>query len=309
MTEEEWLACTDPRPMLEFLGDRVSERKLRLFLCACCRDVQRHLDQLFYSRETRAALQTVERFADGRADAEELREARKAAEKAASCDARKEARSDAASAVESAAALPLTLLKAQKGAEYAAWQDRNRRPEQAGRLREVIGNPFRLAAIDPAWLFCNEGSVRKVAEAIYADRVFGEMPFLADALEDAGCTNPDILGHCRQPGPHIRGCWVLDLLVDASGWPVPAKRSEGDVETSSGGPGVVTTPRPQLRPGDWLCPSCHAHNFARRQTCHLCVTARPQPRLRPGDWLCASCHAHNFARRQTCHQCKSTRQS
>ncbi len=66
--------------------------------------------------------------------------------------------------------------------------------------------------IDPAWLRWNGGTIPKVAEAIYADQDFGRLPVLADALEEAGCTNPDILSHCRGAGPHIRGCWVVDLL-------------------------------------------------------------------------------------------------
>ena len=48
---------------------------------------------------------------------------------------------------------------------------------------------------------------------MYESRNFARMPTLADALEEAGCTNADILAHCRQPGEHVRGCWVLDLLL------------------------------------------------------------------------------------------------
>src|SRR5262249_3489199 len=80
-------------------------------------------------------------------------------------------------------------------------------------LRDIIGNPFRPVAINPAWLTWNGGTVPKVAQAIYDERAFDRMPVLADALEDAGCSDAAVLNHCRQPGVHVRGCWVVDLLL------------------------------------------------------------------------------------------------
>ena len=67
-----------------------------------------------------------------------------------------------------------------------------------------------------AWLAWNDGTIRKMAQVIYGDRAFDRLPLLADALEDAGCTDADILGHCRTPGEHVRGCWVVDLLLGKS---------------------------------------------------------------------------------------------
>jgi hypothetical protein len=55
--------------------------------------------------------------------------------------------------------------------------------------------------------------VTTTAQAIYDERTFDRMPVLADALETAGCTNEEILNHCGQPGVHVRGCWVLDLIL------------------------------------------------------------------------------------------------
>jgi hypothetical protein len=78
-------------------------------------------------------------------------------------------------------------------------------------LREIIGNPFRTATVASSWVI---GNVVGLAEAIYADRAFDRLPLLADALEDAGCSDAAILDHCRQPGEHVRGCWVIDLLLD-----------------------------------------------------------------------------------------------
>jgi hypothetical protein len=82
--------------------------------------------------------------------------------------------------------------------------------QQAALLRCIFGNPFRPVALDPAW---RTEAVVGLAAGIYADRAFDRLPVLADALEDAGCADADVLGHCRGPGPHARGCWVVDLLL------------------------------------------------------------------------------------------------
>jgi hypothetical protein len=81
---------------------------------------------------------------------------------------------------------------------------------QAGLLRETVGNPFCPSALDPSW---RTDTVARVARSVYDDRRFDELPVLADALEDAGCTNKEILDHLRGPGPHERGCWALNLLL------------------------------------------------------------------------------------------------
>jgi hypothetical protein len=81
-------------------------------------------------------------------------------------------------------------------------------------IRDVIGNPFRPVAVDPSLLAWNDGAILKMAKAIYDERAFDRLPLLADALEDAGCTEADTLAHCRGPGPHVRGCWAVDLLLE-----------------------------------------------------------------------------------------------
>ena len=84
-------------------------------------------------------------------------------------------------------------------------------------LRDVFGNPFRPPpVIDPSWFASNDSAIRKMAQSIYDARAFDRLPLLADALEDAGCTDADILSHCRTPGEHVRGCWVVDLLLGKS---------------------------------------------------------------------------------------------
>ncbi|MBN9121064.1 MAG: hypothetical protein J0I06_18250 [Planctomycetes bacterium] len=77
----------------------------------------------------------------------------------------------------------------------------------------MFGNPFRPVAFDPAWL---TSTVIALAAGIYEDKAFDRMPILADALQDAGCDSTDILNHCRGSGPHVRGCWVVDLILGIS---------------------------------------------------------------------------------------------
>jgi hypothetical protein len=77
-------------------------------------------------------------------------------------------------------------------------------------LQDIFGNPFRPVTADPEWL---TATAVALAQTIYAERAFDRLPILADALEDAGCDNADILAHCRGDGPHVRGCWVVDLIL------------------------------------------------------------------------------------------------
>jgi hypothetical protein len=77
-------------------------------------------------------------------------------------------------------------------------------------FRDVFGNPFRPVVLEQNWL---TPRVVALAQRIYDNRAFDPLPILADALEESGCTNADILTHCREPGPHVRGCWVIDLLT------------------------------------------------------------------------------------------------
>jgi hypothetical protein len=84
---------------------------------------------------------------------------------------------------------------------------------QTALVRDIFGNPFRPVSIDPSWLTWHDGLLVLMAQRMYDSRDFADMPILSDALEEAGCTNEAILNHCRQPGEHIRGCWVVDLLL------------------------------------------------------------------------------------------------
>ena|SRR5215510_6072121 len=79
-----------------------------------------------------------------------------------------------------------------------------------GYVREQFGNPFRPVTFSPAW---RTDTAMSLARQMYDSRDFSAMSILADALQDAGCNNDDILNHCRGDGPHVRGCWVVDLVL------------------------------------------------------------------------------------------------
>ena len=97
--------------------------------------------------------------------------------------------------------------------DFERWRDREYSTVCDGvpdLFRDIVGNPFRSVTLDRMWLTT---TVTALASAIYAERAFDRMSILADALQDAGCDNDDILRHCRGQSPHVRGCWVIDLLL------------------------------------------------------------------------------------------------
>jgi hypothetical protein len=214
MTESEWLECADPDVLLKWLQKskrhQVSGRKLRLFSCACCRRIWHLL-----STSSREAVEIAEAYADGLVSEKKVEQTRDSL------------KGDGQGAVGWALWLPsMTYLEvtrpetaARSVAGYAAMgldDEATESAEQCGLLRDVVGNPYRPAGIEPTWLSWNKGTVNKLAQAIYQKRAFDEMPILADALEEAGCSNPEILAHCRQPAQHCRGCWVVDQIIGKS---------------------------------------------------------------------------------------------
>jgi hypothetical protein len=222
MTEAEWQECRDPRPILEFLRGKASERKLRLFAVACCRRVW----HLLVDERSREAVEVAERFADGGATDQELEAAKHNAWEFSLHIVHEDERFfdldqtvlDAADAPAWAAEwsvdhgsdygrCPLRVIVATQRALGTAEGN-----AQADLVRCVFGNPFRPVSLDPAW---RTPAVLHLAQAIY-DRAFDQLPILADALEEAGCTSRDVLDHCRGPGPHVRGCWAVDLLLGKS---------------------------------------------------------------------------------------------
>jgi hypothetical protein len=208
MTEGEWLACTNPQPMLDYLRDEIGDRKLRLFICACVRRVWRQLENEISQR----AVEIAEHYADGGATTEELRAAFFAALDAADLEILEPTVFNS----RSAAMIAATPHPNIGDAESAGWYTARAEPlhcssgQRARLLRDLIPSPFRSVTIDPRWLSPN---VVALAGKIYDDRTFDHLPILADALEEAGCSNSDILNHCRQSGEHVPGCWVVDLIL------------------------------------------------------------------------------------------------
>ncbi len=233
MTEAKWLAATDPRPMLEFLRSKTSGRKLRLFAAAACRLLARPI----LLPDGERAVDVAERFADGAANAHELAVAQRRVRLDTSHFGRfalvQATHYDAQDAALSAA-LELADDAGRRAVADALAAAPNCDPDVrvpdaaqavafallAGLLREVIGNPFAALLIAPAWLAWQGGDMRKLALAVYNQRHLpsGELDLfrlrvLADALEDAGCADAELLLHLRGPGPHVRGCWALDLIL------------------------------------------------------------------------------------------------
>ena len=212
MTEADWLSATHPRPILEKLGGRASERKLRLFAAACCRRIW----HLFPDERCQASIETAERYADGCATENELDVSQRATPHSTQFDPTvtfiKKCAFYAASWAVNQFAMNAAMCAAES-ATAAVPTPTNEAAAQAVTLRDIVGNPFRPVALDPAW---RTEAVVGLAAGIYADRAFDRLPVLADALEDAGCADADMLSHCRGPGPHVRGCWVVDLLLGKS---------------------------------------------------------------------------------------------
>jgi hypothetical protein len=224
MTEAEWLACKDPAPMLEFLRGKASDRKLRLFAVACCRRVWRWMSD----QRTRTGVQTAEKFADGSVGSAERDGASEGTAQAwrnfgpwhvyqstraahYSLDTRPDILAMAAQEVVNAKWNYTKDTYSCEGDSPRAQRTISReKAYQAKLIRDIFGNSFCPIAVDLAWL---TSTVRSLAEGIYADRAFDRLPILADALQDAGCENADILDHCRSDGPHARGCWVVDLVL------------------------------------------------------------------------------------------------
>ena len=193
MTDAAWLKCTNPVRMLAYLGSipayrpgRPTSRKLRLFACAAVRMFWAHLTD----GSCRTAVEVAEQFADGLVGADELNAAREAALRAwqRTCGPEQ-----------------LVFKAAHK---TAGWDGTSSAPTVATAPSPAL----------PAW---NDSLVPRMANAIYEERALPEgqldparLAILGDALEDAGCpADHELLQHLRAPGPHVRGCWVVDLLT------------------------------------------------------------------------------------------------
>jgi hypothetical protein len=222
LTKDEWLGCTRPAPMLKYLRGKASARKLRLFAVACCRRIW----NLLPDDASRHAVVLAEGFADGQVSSEDLLASRMAVERRrpalvnspvsdvapAACQVVRAATARAVDRAVSGASFHTWYAVERGFGLYPGWTSIREQEERAQchYLRDLFGNPFCLAALDPGW---RSPTAVAIADGMYGARDFTAMPLLADALQDAGCENADILGHCRGDGPHARGCWVVDLVL------------------------------------------------------------------------------------------------
>lgn len=208
--EPEWHGCLcvgTVSTYLERCGLRPSDRKSRLLACAVCYHSWDQLDAA-----CRGALAVAERFADGHAS-----DAERATAEAAIDQHLRGLRSDRVTHAEHwGMHLRRLLQPTVPSGSLLSPPPWHRPAEELALFREGVGNPFRASAIDPSWLIWNGGTVARLAGSIYAERSFDQMPILGDALEDAGCSDTDLLAHCGNGGPHVRGCWALDLLLGRS---------------------------------------------------------------------------------------------
>jgi hypothetical protein len=224
MTEAEWLVETKSGSAIMHLGSKVSDRKLRLFGVACCWLCK----NLHTEPESRKRLEIIELYADGAStDAELQATADDAWELATGYTSvgigspwvgskewnQQMEKGRAFEAIGWLAMLPtpqLPMLTLIVNVVFRLEDSLSFEDQLRPLLHEIVGNPFRPVTFAPGWW---TGSALTLAAQMYESRDFGAMPILADALQDAGCDNEDILNHCRGDGPHVRGCWVVDLVL------------------------------------------------------------------------------------------------
>jgi hypothetical protein len=261
VTEAQWLACTDPDPVLQCLPGnakqirrlragpggaksllkrlcKASDRKLRLFACACCR----RLWDRMRLKQSRSMVEATEAYVDGlltdRQREAIVSPAADAFFAAQSGDSGVDSTFDADNAAFNASAygrmyqekghrgprwfeqtgqytadLVADIASRAAGRRVDAARIAEEKAAQCDLMRDIFGSPFRPVVADRSWL---TPSAVSLAEGIYADRSFDRLPLLADALEDAGCTDAELLAHLRGPGPHVRGCWAVDLVLGKS---------------------------------------------------------------------------------------------
>jgi hypothetical protein len=246
MNEQQWLSSDDPAAMLAHIKGKASDRKVRLFAVACCRQV---FEQLTDPR-SRKAVEVAERYADGAVDGAQLRHADEGADGTAAFAANQPAASMAGwvaywRVLDNGVIAGLTGNGAVE--MVCAWGLDNRTGDplvpastQAALLRDLVGNPWlvverehdadpapftvwsrkenpgvgrRLLTIKDSWL---TPTVLAIARRAYDEHCPADaLAVLADALSDAGCTSEDILRHLRGQ----ERCWGCSLLgAEESGW-------------------------------------------------------------------------------------------
>jgi hypothetical protein len=206
MTEDEWWECYDPLDLLEAVPESAPDECLWRYVLHCLRGAE--IDR---------AAELLERRLAGELDDEGFAAARDEFARWSNLRA-----GGGYSAGHRPVHLPpvaqraraaVTALQTDPRAAALAVTRETRhllQRDQCAWLRCLFANPFCAIAADPAWL---TSTVLALARDIRERDNFGVMPILADALQDAGCDSDDILAHCRGLGPHVRGCWVVDLAL------------------------------------------------------------------------------------------------
>jgi hypothetical protein len=218
MTEAEWLAAERPLELLRYLHKATDmfDRKFRLFGVACCRRVAEQIPEFALSEVIDGCERLADNFVSSR-----LTSLRRTADGIIQRARFVEMESDVESVEYAMAVCQLTEypIEPEHCADSCMQALCGHDDYDAGcgemlfqvdLLRDIVGNPFRPVLFDPAW---RTQTAVLLARGMYESRDFGAMPILADALQDAGCDNDDVLNHCRGPGPHVRGCWVVDLVL------------------------------------------------------------------------------------------------
>jgi hypothetical protein len=215
MTEAEWLACEDASQLIIAMPEhgRVTTRTHALFVVVACRRLQGY----YFKKETDFALRTLELYADGTASEEAMEQVFAHVENTTYgadcidlriCEAVADVLFWSGTFFDSLRALSagLTgLIPSDVQAQAVLGH--------ADLVREIVGNPFRPSKLQPSTITAD---ALRIATVAYDSHEFGCLPILSDALEEAGCTDTDLLAHLRSPGPHVRGCWALDHILGKS---------------------------------------------------------------------------------------------
>jgi hypothetical protein len=213
MSQDDWTVAEEPVALLKMVEPIASDRKMRMLACGCCRLIWDDLSL----EPVRAVVEMSEKYADGLVSADDLNESHNRAVitfvntlheqvRLLTEDPAEFTRFQKAARVNDCC--HVGKLSSEKVSDLLSAQGVKERGSEL--LREIFGNPFRPVSFDPAW---RTSTAVALAQQMYDGRDFSLMPIPGDALQDAGCEHADILDHCRSAGPHVRGCWVVDLVL------------------------------------------------------------------------------------------------
>ena len=225
MTGSEWLNCRDPWLMLEFLKSRASRRKFLLVGVACCRRARCLSDD----RRLHRVIEVAEQCAVGWSEGSDLEAAMEPVssmwgELPSRLDgpwspstfmtaAVRHVSGNGAGYAASFAARGLATLVDVEGSDRWSVAVSQEQAVQCELIRDVFGDPSRPFGFDPEWLRTDGVAAASLARRIDEIGCFEELPALVRCLEQAGCRDRSVIEHCLGPGPHVRGCWVIDALL------------------------------------------------------------------------------------------------